>query len=249
MNNKPLVSIVTPSYNSEALIGETIQSILNQTYTNWELIIVDDCSSDQTVDIIKEYTDERIQLHILEQNSGAAVARNHAIKKATGKYLAFLDSDDLWTEDKLEKQVRFMQTNDWAFSFTGYELMNEEGILMNKYVPVPYVMNYHTLMKNTIIGCLTVMLDREKIGDQYMPNIRAGQDTAFWLQLLKQGFTAYGINEPLAHYRIGSHSISSNKWKAAKRTWRIYREIEQLSVIRSTWYFINYSWNAVKKRL
>ena len=184
MNNKPLVSIVTPSYNSEALIGETIQSILNQTYTNWELIIVDDCSSDQTVDIIKEYTDERIQLHILEQNSGAAVARNHAIKKATGKYLAFLDSDDLWTEDKLEKQVRFMQTNDWAFSFTGYELMNEEGILMNKYVPVPYVMNYHTLMKNTIIGCLTVMLDREKIGDQYMPNIRAGQDTAFWLQLL-----------------------------------------------------------------
>ncbi|HLR41723.1 MAG TPA: glycosyltransferase family 2 protein [Pseudogracilibacillus sp.] len=249
MNNKPLVSIVTPTYNSEVFIEETIQSILNQSYMNWELLIVDDCSTDNTVDIIKRYTDERIKLHILEENSGAAVARNHAIKKATGKYLAFLDSDDLWTKEKLEQQVRFMQKNDLPFSFTGYELMNEEGNLLNKYVPVPYVMTYKSLLKNTIIGCLTVMLDREKIGEQYMPNIRAGQDTAFWLQLLKKGFTAYGINEPLAHYRIGSHSISSNKWKALQRTWRIYREIEELSILKSSWYFTQYSLNALKKRL
>lgn len=246
---EPLVSIITPSYNSERFIAETIKSILMQTYKNWELIIVDDCSTDKTVSIIKSFDDNRIQLHKLEKNSGAAVARNTAMKHATGKYLAYLDSDDLWTEDKLAKQVQFMQNNDYAFSFTSYILMNENGDLSQKSVPVPYVVSYESLLRNTIIGCLTVMLDREKIGEQYMPNIRAGQDTAFWLQLLKQGFTAYGINEPLAHYRMVSQSISSNKFKALKRTWHIYREVEKLPVLSSSWYFAQYTLNAIKKRM
>jgi len=247
--NEPLVSIVTPAYNSQDYIEKTIQSILNQSYTNWELIIVDDCSTDDTVNMIKDFSDQRIKLHKLEENSGAAVARNSAIGKATGDYLAFLDSDDLWVKDKLKKQVTFMQHHDCAFSFTGYELMNDDGELLNKYVPVPYVMTYEKLLKNTIIGCLTVMLDRSKIGEQYMPNIRAGQDTAFWLQLLRQGFTAYGINEPLSHYRMVADGISGNKFKAIKRMWHVYRKVEEIPLIPSSWYFVNYGYNAVKKRL
>jgi len=249
MINEPLVSIVTPAYNSQDYIQETIQSILNQSYTNWELIIVDDCSTDDTVNIINSFTDQRIKLHKLKENSGAAIARNTAIGKATGDYLAFLDSDDVWVMDKLKKQVMFMQHHDCAFSFTGYELMNEDGKLLEKYVPVPYVMTYEKLLKNTIIGCLTVMLDRNKIGDQYMTNIRAGQDTAFWLQLLRQGFTAYGINEPLSHYRMVADGISGNKFKALKRMWKVYRKVEEIPLIQSSWYFINYGYNAVKKRL
>lgn len=249
MSKEPLVSIITPAYNSEPFIAETIQSILNQSYTNWELIIVDDCSTDETFNVIKKFSDHRIKLFQLEENSGAAVARNHAMEKASGNFFAFLDSDDLWTKDKLKKQLKFMKTHDCAFSFTGYELMNNDGTLLNKYVSIPYVITYKQLLKNTIIGCLTVMLDRKKIGEQYMPNIRAGQDTAFWLQLLKQGFTAYGMNEPLAHYRLVAHGISSNKFKALQRTWRIYREVENIPLIQSSWYFMNYSFNAIRKRL
>lgn len=249
MNTESLVSIITPSYNSERFMSQTIESILNQTYTNWELIIVDDCSSDETLSIVRKFTDERIRLYQLKENSGAAVARNTAMDHANGRYLAFLDSDDMWTKDKLTKQVYFMQKNDFAFTFTSYQSMYEDGTLVNKSIPVPYAVSYKFLLKNTIIGCLTVMLDREKIGQQYMPNIRAGQDTAFWLKLMRQGFVAYGLNEPLAYYRSVSNSISSNKFKAVKRTWRIYREIEKLPILKASWYFIQYSVNAIKKRM
>ncbi len=192
---QPLVSIVTPSYNASSFIKETIQSVQSQTYKKWEMIIIDDVSKDNTCELIKEEIkkDDRIRLIELEENGGAAIARNTGINCAEGKYIAFLDSDDLWLPEKLEKQVAFMQNNDLAFSFTSYQIMDQDGKLTEKVVHVPEKINYNGLLKNTIIGCLTVMLDIEKLGKVKMPNIRTRQDTATWLKILKQGHYAYGM--------------------------------------------------------
>lgn len=247
----PLVSVITPTYNSEAYIQQTIESVKNQKYQNWEMIIVDDCSKDNTVEIVKNEAekDERIRLIQLQKNSGAAVARNTAIRNAKGKYIAFLDSDDLWYPEKLEKQVTFMQEKDIAFSFTSYRIINEDGTETDKIIQVPKEIDYKGLLKNTIIGCLTVMLDVSKLGLVQMPNIRTRQDTALWLAILKKGYKAYGIQEPLAKYRKVKGSISSNKLKMAKQNWRMYRDIENLNVIYASWCFVNYAWNALKKNL
>ncbi|QSB49341.1 glycosyltransferase family 2 protein [Parageobacillus toebii] len=251
-NNKDsLVSIVTPTYNAERFIKSAIQSVQLQTYSNWEMIIVDDCSQDNTVEIIKNEAekDKRIKLIQLSKNSGAAVARNTAIQNARGKYIAFLDSDDLWYPEKLEKQVAFMQENDIAFSFTSYRIINEDGTETDKIINVPKEIDYKGLLKNTIIGCLTVMLDVSKLGLVQMPNIRTRQDTALWLSILKKGYKAYGIQEPLAKYRKVKGSISSNKLKMAKQNWIMYRDLENLNVIYASWCFVNYAWNALKKNL
>lgn len=249
VNKNDLVSIITPTFNSEKYILETIESVKNQTYHNWEMIIVDDCSNDNTVSLIKNEIrkDHRIRLIQQKNNVGAAVARNTAIKNAKGKYMAFLDSDDLWHPRKLEVQLSFMKHKDIAFSFTEYEIINEDGSETGKIINVPEKIDYNGLLKNTIIGCLTVMLDTEKLGLVQMPNIRTRQDTALWLSILKKGITAYGIQQPLAKYRKVNGSISSNKIKMAKQNWKLYREIEQLNIFYATWCFINYAWNAFKK--
>lgn len=249
LSEQALVSIITPSYNSEPFIEDTLKSVTAQTYQNWEMLIADDCSTDRTRDIVKQWMDRdnRIRLIELEENGGAAVARNTAINQAKGKYIAFLDSDDLWTPEKLEKQIKFMQERDIAFSFTGYQLMDVDGNLKNTVIQVPTQIDYYGLMKNTIIGCLTVIIDISKTGHFQMPNIRTRQDFALWLSILRKGFIAYGLQENLAHYRLVPGSISSNKVKAAKRTWKVYREIEGHGFIPSAWYFTNYAWNAVKK--
>lgn len=249
LGNQSLVSIVTPSYNASSFIKETIQSVQSQTYTNWEMIIVDDVSKDNTRELIKEEIkkDDRIQLIELQENGGAAIARNTGINCAKGKYIAFLDSDDLWLPEKLEKQLEFMQNNDIAFSFTSYQIMNQDGILTDKVVHVPEKINYNGLLKNTIIGCLTVMLDIEKLGKVQMPNIRTRQDTATWLKILRQGHYAYGLDEVLSNYRKVENSISSKKFKMAKMNWKLYREIEGLSILKSAWCFINYALNGVVK--
>jgi len=244
----PLVSVITPAYNAARFIRAAIESVKRQTYPHWELILIDDCSRDETVALIQEELgDPRIQLIELAQNSGAAVARNAGIRAAKGKYLAFLDSDDLWLPEKLERQVAFMQERDAAFSFTQYRIIREDGGASRHVVPIPQRIDYHGLLKNTIIGCLTVMLDRAKLGPVQMPNIRTRQDTAMWLQILKQGYTAYGIQEVLSEYRKVEGSISSNKWKAARQTWRLYRDIEKLNLARAAWCFVHYGWNAWKK--
>jgi teichuronic acid biosynthesis glycosyltransferase TuaG len=250
-NNTPLVSVVTAAYNAEKFILQTIQSVLNQTYDNWEMLIVDDVSTDQTREIVtaEAEKDNRIKLICLENNSGAALARNHAIREAKGRYIAFLDSDDIWLPSKLEKQVYFMLEKDIAFSFTGYGIINEGGIETNKVINVPKVITYDGLLKNTIIGCLTVMLDQSIIGEIQMTNIRTRQDFALWLNILKRGYKAYGIQEELAKYRLVEGSISSNKLKAARRNWMVYREIEKLSLPYACWCFINYAFNGVKKQL
>ncbi|MHA7139600.1 teichuronic acid biosynthesis protein TuaG [Rossellomorea arthrocnemi] len=248
---QPLVSIITPTYNSEAYIRDTIQSVKDQSHKHWELIIVDDCSTDRTREIIQEegQSDKRIKVYYLERNSGAAVARNTAIKNAKGPYIAFLDADDQWLPLKLEKQIKFMQENDYAFSFTQYSIMDQEGNDTGKVVEIPESIDYHGLLKNTIIGFLTVMINVEKTGYVEMPNIRTRQDYALELAILKKGFKAYGLKETLSRYRVVKGSISSNKIKAAKRNWQVYREIEKLSLGYSIWCFLNYAFHAVKKRV
>ncbi|HHD2971041.1 glycosyltransferase [Clostridium perfringens] len=247
---KEKISIITASYNAERFIKNTIESVLKQTYQNWEMIIIDDCSSDNTESIVNRYVelDKRIKFFKLEKNSGAAIARNLGINKANGEFIAFLDSDDLWDENKLEKQIEFMKERKIGFSFTGYRLMKENGELLNKEIMVPEKVDYNSLLKNTIIGCLTVMIDKRIIGEFKMPELRAGQDTATWLSILRKGNIAYGYNEILASYRLVNGSISSNKMKALKRTWNIYRNVENLSLYKSIYCFLFYSKNAFLKR-
>lgn len=250
-SHNPLISVITPAYNAERFIGETIESVMNQTYSNWEMIIVDDQSTDSTVAIINAYQqkDDRIKVYVLSENSGSAIARNEAMKMAKGRYIAFLDSDDAWYPEKLEKQLRFMQQNDIAFSFTKYRRIGEDGTLKNTVSKAPKSVGYHDLLKHCVIGCLTVMIDREKVGHLEMVNIRTRQDYAYWLEITKRGFRAYGVPEVLAKYRIVGNSISRNKLKAAKRQWYVYRRIEKIGFIKSVWYFSHYAYYGVKNSI
>lgn len=249
--DESLVSVITPAYNAARFIEETINSVLQQTYSHWEMIIVDDQSTDQTAEIVQSYAkrDERIKLIQLPENSGSAVARNTAMDHANGRYLAFLDSDDLWTKEKLARQLSFMQKNDYAFTFTKYVRMHEDGTVTKAITSAPKCVGYEQLMKHCVIGCLTVMLDREKIGEERMINIRTRQDYVFWLTLTKKGFKAYGLPEVLAKYRLVENSISSNKLKAAKQNWYVYHHIEQQSLVKSVWYFMNYALTSVKNAI
>jgi teichuronic acid biosynthesis glycosyltransferase TuaG len=250
MRNK-LVSIITPSYNSSKFIVECVNSVISQTFQNWEMIIVDDCSNDNSREIISDFSekDKRIRFIFLEENIGAAAARNIAMKKAKGRYIAFLDSDDLWIKDKLERQITFMNDNNIAFSFTSYQPISEDGKKKYSVITAPKKMSYHSYLKNTIIGCLTVIIDKEKTGDFQMPNINSSHDMALWLLIMRRGFSAYGLDENLAYYRIVSTSNTSKKWKAAKEVWDVYRKVENLNIIYSTYCFIGYAFNAIKKRM
>jgi teichuronic acid biosynthesis glycosyltransferase TuaG len=242
MKQQPLISVITPAYNAAKFMHDTIDSVIAQTYQNWEMVIVDDCSKDDTVAIVTNYIeeDDRIKLFQLEKNSGSAVARNKAMELANGRYIAFLDSDDRWLPEKLEKQLYFMQEKDIAFSFTTYNRILEDGTPTNAISNTPESVDYDDLMKRCVIGCLTVMLDRDKVGHIKMVNIRTRQDYVYWLTITKQGFLAYGLPEILAEYRLVDNSLSSNKWKAAKRNWYVFREIEKQSLLKSIWYFANY---------
>lgn len=246
-NQDIIISVITPAYNAEKFIGEAIESVLAQTYENWEMIIVDDCSRDQTVELVESYQqkDERIKLIKLKENGGSAVARNTAMDYAKGTYYAFLDSDDQWLPEKLEKQLRFMLDKDIAFSFTKYVRIHEDGTETNAITKAPSFVGYEDLMKHCVIGCLTVMLDQDKIGDERMVNIRTRQDYAFWLTLTQKGHLAYGLPEVLAKYRIVDNSISSNKIKAAKQNWYVYRHVEKSGLLKSIWYFSNYAIRSV----
>lgn len=249
--NEPLVSIITPVYNAESFLSETIESMKNQTYKNWEMILVDDCSKDNSANIIKEFqrSDERIKYIKLEKNSGASVSRNTGIKNAKGRFIAFVDSDDLWKPEKLEKQISYMINNKLGFTFTSYRYMKENGELTNKVAKAPYKIDYEGLLKNTIIGCSTVVIDKGVVGDFEMPHVRRGQDTATWLKILRDEKYAYGIEEDLVNYRLVGDSLSSNKIKAIKRTWNTYRNVEKLGIFKSCYVFCFYAYNAIKKRI
>ncbi|EOP70693.1 N-acetylgalactosaminyl-diphosphoundecaprenol glucuronosyltransferase [Bacillus cereus VDM006] len=247
-DSESLVSVITPSYNSSPFIKETIESVQAQSYSNWEMIIVDDKSTDDSVHVIKQYIekDPRIKLITLTQNVGAARARNIALKEAQGDYIAFLDSDDLWLPTKLKEQVAFMQNGNLAFSFTSYSLIDEQGNSMNIKVNAPKVVDYKYLLGNTTIGCLTVMLDRHQLKQIEMPVIQP-EDTALWLALLRLGYQAYGLQKILSKYRIVSNSTSRNKLKAAYRYWKLLRNQEKLNFVKTNFYFSQYAYHAYKK--
>lgn len=249
MKNKPLISIIMPSFNSEKFIDQAIRSIQNQTYRNWELFIIDDCSQDQTIQIVQKFTvdDKRIELLVLDENQGAAVARNTGLRQASGKYIAFLDSDDRWLPEKLEKQLNFMERKKIAFSFTSYEFIQENIDDKKKIVRVKELMTYKDVLKDTRIGTLTVMINRDLTGDFSMPLVRRGQDLLTWISILKRGFNAYGIDEALSEYRVVLGSLSNDKLTALKRTWNNYLNHLDLNFFQASYYFVFYVFNALKK--
>lgn len=230
-----LISIVMPVYNAEKFLKETIESVRKQTYGNWELILIDDNSSDKSLDIIKQYSqvDKRIFYISLSKNSGAAYARNLAIKKASGEYIAFLDSDDLWLPEKLERQYDFMEKNEIAFSGTAYEQITENGMRTGKIIRPPEQTNYQKALWNNPIGTLSAMYSVKRLGKVYGPCIRKRNDYALWLKILKKTDYVYGISEVLAFYRIRKNSLSRNKISLVKYQWQLYRNIEQLSIADS----------------
>lgn len=248
-----LVSIVVPVYNSEKFIKETVETVKAQDYQNWELLLVNDCSTDNSKEKIKKYEkeDNRIRLIDLKENSGAATARNTGMKEAKGKYIAFLDADDLWENTKLKKQIEFMQKNNYEFTYTGYEFADENGNKIGKVVKVPEKINYKQALKNTTIFTSTVIFNVGILGKELisMPNVRRGQDTATWWKVLKTGIIAYGLQESLSIYRRSNNTLSSNKIKALKRTWNLYRNVEKLSFFSSLYNFAWYCFNAVKRRI
>jgi len=249
-NKNNLVSIITPTYNSKFIV-ETIESILNQTYSNWELLITDDCSTDKiTWEVINEYSlkDSRIRVFKLEKNSGSGLARNLSIKHAKGKYIAFLDSDDLWIENKLERQISFMIEKDAAFSHTSYSFINEKGDRIKKPFKVgEHPVTYKMLLKRIEIGCLTAMYNTEKVGKMYMPDVRKKQDYGLWLSILKRGFVSLPLNENLSLYRVTKNQTTNNKFKLIFKHYIFLKKIEKLNLVKSLYYTILWAYNGVVK--
>lgn len=249
----PTVSIVIPVYNAARFLHETVASVKKQTFTDWELILVDDCSTDDSLKIVEQYAaqDKRILVIKNDVNSGAAFTRNRGIKIAQGTYLAFLDADDLWHVKKLEKQVAFMREKGCAFSFTGYEFADATGKPNGKRVYVPKTITYKQALRNTTISTITVMFDLSQLQkrDIYMPLVYS-EDTATWWRLLRTKVArAYGINEVLSVYRRTRQSLSANKLQAVKQVWVLYRKVENLSLVCALYNFLGYATNALKRRV
>lgn len=249
--NQDLVSIITPSFNCAAFIGETIESILAQTYQNWELLITDDCSSDNSFEIIEEYVakDPRIKLFKLSKNSGAGVARNNSIKEAKGRYIAFCDSDDQWHPEKLELQIDFMANNGYAFSFTACDLFYDDGSLWG-HQSVPKRATYLSMLRNCAVPSSTAVYDTAIVGKMYMPNIRKRQDWGLWLDIVKKCKYGYGLNVTLMDYLVRRDSISANKLSLLKYNFNVYNEHLGFSKLSS--YILLYCYfmpNYILKRL
>jgi teichuronic acid biosynthesis glycosyltransferase TuaG len=232
-------------------VSDSIKSVIAQTYPHWELLIVDDASTDETVNIIKSYAqaDSRIKLAIKKQNSGISDTRNQCIQMAQGQFLAFLDADDIWHPEKLEKQLSFMLAKNIGFTYSTYDWIDEDGKIMNKFINTIGNLDYKTYLRNTIIGCSTVMVNKAITGDVFVPKFRTSEDTATWLDILRKGLMAYAIDESLVSYRIRRKSASSNKIRASIDLWKVYRQHEKLPFFKAIYYFSCYAFNAVKKRL
>lgn len=248
-----LVSIIVPVHNAGAYIEKTIETVKAQTYSQWELILVDDCSTDDSRQKIRSYVRENDgQIRLIEKtcNEGAAKARNTGIDAARGRYIAFLDADDLWNPDKLQKELDFMKEKQAAFVFTAYEFGDEEGTGTGKIVSVPPKLTYFKALSRTVIFTTTVLLDTDKTGHDLirMPDVKS-EDTATWWKILRNGFTAYGLNEVLAIYRRPANSLSSNKIEAIRRIWNLYRKQEQLSFLYSVYNLFFWALRATLRRI
>lgn len=243
-----LVSIIMPSYNCVDSIRQSIDSVISQNYESWELLITDDCSCDGTIELILSYSllDKRIKIFRNSYNQGAGASRNNSIKYAGGRFIAFLDSDDVWHKDKLKKQIDFMLEHSYALTYTAYEKMSMSGEVIHSIIP-PDKIGYNELLKSNVIGCLTAVYDAKVLGKVYMPTIRKRQDMALWLKILEKIDCAYCLNESLAFYRVGNNTLSSNKLKVIFSQWSFYRDYLNFGILKSIYYFSHYAIRAVKK--
>ena len=242
-----IVSIIMPTYNCAGYIAESVESVLNQTFSDWELEIVDDCSTDDTYKVLAPYLDRYPNIHYrrFPKNRGPAAARTEAMRHATGKYIAFFDSDDLWNSNKLEKQIRFMEQNDCPFSCTAYSRIDESGNDLGLICYPPRSTDYNKmLLLSNPIGNTTVIYNQEKLGKYRVPDIRRRNDFALWLQILKDTPCCVGIQEVLSSYRIRSDSVSHSRFSLIKYHWQLYHSIEKLGLVRSAFYMC--SWVFVK---
>ena len=245
---KDKVSIIIPMYNAEKYISQTVKSVIAQTYKNWELLIINDNSKDDSYKIVRELSekDDRIKIINSEKNIGVVNGRNKLITIADGQYIAFLDADDYWTENKLERQIAFMKEKNATISCTEYTRISEEGKPINE-IKIKEEILYNDLLKNNYLGCLTVILDSEKLGKRFFKQRNKNEDYVLWLEIIKETGKIYGLKENLAFYRVLNNSRSSNKIDAAKVRWEIYRKVEKLSFFKALYYFINYAIIALKK--
>lgn len=249
MFREDLISVITPVYNAEKHLAKMIDSVLTQTDGNFEIVLVNDCSKDNSADIVKEYCEKysNIVYFCQEKNMGAAVARNKALELAKGRFVAFLDSDDVWKPEKTLKQMKLMKEVNAPFSFTAIEMIDEQDVLVKPKRKVKEKIDYKFLLKNTMIPTSSVIVDRMQLGDFRMPIRRSGQDYATWLQLLRNGAVAYGVDEALVQYRVGGKSLSSNKFKSIKQVWEIQVKQENISPIKATYHTGFFVLNALKK--
>jgi len=247
----PKVSVITPAYNAEQYLDKTIESVLAQTFLDWEMLIVDDCSLDHTYELASSYADKDTRIKVIKapKNGGVAAARNIALSVADGQYIAFLDSDDIWLPNKLEKQVEFMKSNHYAFSYTDYQCFDSSSGQKGKIVRCPKTMSANDILKNTAIFCVTVMVDKTMTGVFKMPPLTHTEDNCTWYDILSRGFDAYKLPEVLALYRVGNASLTKNKGKSAKLQWSTYRKFYNFSVLKSGYYFFFYALNAIKKQI
>lgn len=243
-----LVSIVTPAFRVEALVGDTIRSVIDQTYPHWEMLIVDDCSPDNTRAVVRDWCarDPRVKLIEHVTNGGPATARNTAIAAARGRWLAYLDSDDLWLPEKLERTIAYAKANEAPLTFTGFRRISADAQDVGRYIGVPKQVSYSQLLRNNVIATSTVMIDRSRVGAVVMKKTYY-DDFACWLEILKPGRRAHGLDADLMRYRVVSNSVSRNKKKSAMKVWQSYREIEKLSLPVSAWNFMHYAVNGIMK--
>ena len=247
----PLVSVIMPAFNVERYIRQAMTSVVEQSLSDLELIVVDDCSQDTTLKEIEEMAsrDARIRILVTEGNSGSAAARNIGLESAKGRLVAFLDADDRWAPEKLQRQVDKMRCENAQICYTAVQKVDVHGRRFGEIQDVPTDVDYAKLLGNPLIVTSSALIDFKVLGKPLMPEIRKRQDFAFWLQLLRNGAKAVGINEPLTYYRVRPGSLSSNKLSAALNTWHVYRKFEKLSLRRAVPAFVSYVFHAFQKRL
>jgi teichuronic acid biosynthesis glycosyltransferase TuaG len=237
-----LVSVITPAYKAARFVGATIESVIAQDYPHWEMLIVDDRSPDDTGDVVARYAslDPRVKLIRQAQNGGAAHARNTALEASRGRFVAFLDSDDVWLPGKLSRQLSFMREMGAGLTFTAFRRITDDGTRTGRLIGVPRSLSYSSLLKNTAIVTSTVLVDKSATGPFRMTKTYY-DDFVLWLELLKRGVVARGLPVDLLRYRVVQQSLSRNKANSAKQVWRTYRDIERLGILRSAWCFAHYA--------
>lgn len=246
--NDGLVSIIVPAYKAAPYIARTIESVRAQTYRDWEMLVADDCSPDDTREIVSEWQrrDRRVRLIALERNGGPAAARNAALAQARGRWIAFLDSDDMWLPEKLERSLAHAKAHRSALVFTGFRRLSQDESRTGDYIPVPRTLTYRQLLGNTVIATSTVVIDRSVSGEVRMERVYY-DDFVCWLSILKRGHVAHGLDEDLMRYRVLAQSVSRNKGRSAREVWKTYRQVEHLNPMAAAWHFARYALNALRK--